>query len=697
MRSIDTFPTDSIKEFNYRRGRVMPFGATFLEDGAVNFSIFSKDATGCTLVLYHHGDREPYVEIPFPESFRIGNVYTMLVYGINPEDMEYGYRFDGPYDPDKGLLFDKSNVLLDPYAKSVSGRRLWGMTPDMNMDCQHRGRIIMEDYHWAGDKPLEIDPCKLVIYELHVRSFTRHKSSNVRHPGTYAGLVEKIPYLKDLGVNCVELMPVFEFDEFENSRVVDEKRLYNYWGYSTVDFFAPKAGYASSSLLGMEADEFKNLIKTFHKNGIEVVLDVVFNHTAEGNEKGPVISYKGIDNRTYYLLTPDGHYYNFSGCGNTMNCNNPVVRNVVLDALRYWVSAYHVDGFRFDLASILSRDQNGMPMIDPPLLDTIAHDAVLGKCILIAEAWDADGLYQVGNFPSWGRWSEWNGRYRDCLRRFIKGGAESAPELIRRIRGSQDMYGERGAMASVNFVTCHDGFTLYDLVSYNTKHNEANGEDNRDGSNDNDSWNCGVEGDTTDAEILDLRYRQMKNMMTILLTSRGIPMLLSGDEFANTQFGNNNAYCQDNVISWLDWSLADKNDDLFKYVKGLIGFRRSHPVFQTEEYDFGVNATGYPELSFHGTIPWDIDEGAPALCFAYMYAEDHTKYGTSEDVFIYVMVNAYWESMHYELPVIPDGFRWKKAFDSSGNFEALGRIKELTDQTGITLGARSTMILVGTK
>ena len=276
MRSIDTFPTDSIKEFNYRRGRVMPFGATFLEDGAVNFSIFSKDATGCTLVLYHHGDREPYVEIPFPESFRIGNVYTMLVYGINPEDIEYGYRFDGPYDPDKGLLFDKSNVLLDPYAKSVSGRRLWGMTPDMNMDCQHRGRIIMEDYHWAGDKPLEIDPCKLVIYELHVRSFTRHKSSNVRHPGTYAGLVEKIPYLKELGVNCVELMPVFEFDEFENSRVVDGKRLYNYWGYSTVDFFAPKAGYASSSLMGMEADEFKNLIKTFHKNGIEVVLDVVF-------------------------------------------------------------------------------------------------------------------------------------------------------------------------------------------------------------------------------------------------------------------------------------------------------------------------------------------------------------------------------------------------------------------------------------
>lgn len=696
MRAIDTFPTERKKEFTYRRGRMLPFGASLLADGAVNFSIFSKEATGCTLVLYHHGRKNPYVEIPFPENYRIGNVYSMLVYGINIETMEYGFRFDGPYDPSKGLLFDKEKVLLDPYAKSVSGRSVWGKKTDLERGFQHRGQIIMEDYHWSGDKPLELDPCRLVIYELHIRSFTKHESSGVRHPGTYAGLIEKIPYLKELGVNCVELMPIFEFDEFENYREVDGKKLYNYWGYSTVDFFAPKAGYAASAPFGMEADELKNLIKTFHLNGIEVVLDVVFNHTAEGNENGPVISYKGIDNRTYYLLTPDGYYYNFSGCGNTMNCNNPVVRNVVLDALRYWVSSYHVDGFRFDLASILSRNQDGTPMIDPPLLDTIAHDAVLGKCILIAEAWDAEGLYQVGSFPSWGRWSEWNGRYRDCLRRFIKGGGECAPELIWRIRGSQDMYGDRGAAASVNFVTCHDGFTLNDLVSYNSKHNEANGEDNRDGCNENDSWNCGTEGETSDEEINSLRRRQMKNMLTILLTSRGIPMLLSGDEFANTQFGNNNAYCQDNEISWLNWTLLEKNSELYEYTKRLILFRKKHPVLMAKEFDFGENGTGYPELSFHGTRAWNIDENAATLSFAYMYAEDRAKYKTKSDTFIYVAVNAYWEEQCFELPTLPEGFKWHMVFEAYG-YSSKEKGKMLEDQSRLTLGARSTAILCGTR
>ncbi len=695
MRLIDTFPTNKIKKFEYRRGRVLPFGASLFQDGAVNFSIFSKDATGCTLLIYNHGSKKPYVEIPLPESFRIGNVYCILVYGINIETMEYGFRFDGPNDPAKGLLFNKDNVLLDPYAKSVSGRSVWGRMPDYSKEFQHRGQIIMEDYHWDGDKPLEIRPCDLVIYEMHVRSFTRHPSSGVRHPGTYAGLIEKIPYLKELGVNCIELMPIFEFDEFENSRVVNGQRLYNYWGYSTVCFFAPKAGYAASAPFGMEADELKNLVKTLHKNGIEVILDVVFNHTAEGNEHGPTISYKGIDNRTYYLLTPDGYYYNFSGCGNTMNCNNPVVRNVVLDALRYWVSAYHIDGFRFDLASILSRNQDGMPMIDPPLLDTIAHDAVLGKCVLIAEAWDADGLYQVGSFPSWGRWAEWNGRYRDSLRKFIKGGADCAPELISRICGSGDMYGERSAAATVNFVTCHDGFTLYDLVSYNGKHNEANGEDNRDGCNDNDSWNCGVEGDTNDPEVLKLRFRQMRNMFTILLTSRGIPMMLSGDEFANTQFGNNNAYCQDNEISWIDWSMAERHKDLHEYVKRLIAFRKKHPVFKASDYNFGENGTGYPELSFHGTRPWDIDVGAPSLSFGYMFAEDGRKYNTGKDVFIYVGVNAYWEEQTFELPKLPDKYSWHLAFEGFGYYADEGKEEKLSDQKYITCGPRTTMILIG--
>ncbi len=441
MQLIDTFPTNKIKGLEYRMGRIFPFGATLEADGAVNFSVYSTEAKSCTLVLFHHGQKKPWVEIPFPEEFRIGNVYTMMVYGINTETTEYGYRFDGIYEPEKGLYFDNTKILLDPYAKSVTGRSVWGKKPDSSEEFSHRGQIIREDYLWEGDKPLEIRQCDLIIYEMHIRSFTADESSGVKRRGTYAGLVEKIPYLKELGVNCVELMPIFEFDEFENAREYKGNRLLNYWGYSTVDFFAPKAGYAASAAFGMEVDELKHMIKKLHSNGIEVILDVVFNHTAEGNENGPYISYRGIDNRTYYLLTPEGWYYNFSGCGNTMNCNNPVVRNMVIDCLRYWVSAYHVDGFRFDLASILTRDENGAPMMTPPLLDSIAHDAVLGKSILIAEAWDAGGLYQVGTFPSWRRWSEWNGRFRDCLRRFIKGGAECAPELITRIKGSVDMYG----------------------------------------------------------------------------------------------------------------------------------------------------------------------------------------------------------------------------------------------------------------
>ena len=692
MQLIDAFPTNRIGSLEYCIGRVMPFGATII-DGGVNFSVFSKEATGCTLVLYHHSQDKPFIEIPFPEEFRIGNVYSMMVFGIQIETTEYGYRFDGEFAPEKGLRFDRRNVLLDPYAKSVSGRTVWGREPDRSKPFQHRGQFVREDFDWAGDKPLEIPQNDLVIYEMHVRSFTAHESSGIRFRGTYAGITEKIPYLKALGVNCIELMPIFEFDEFENAREVNGRRLCNYWGYSTVDFFAPKAGYATSAPFGMEADELKNMIRRLHKNGIEVILDVVFNHTAEGNENGPVISYKGIDNRTYYLLTPDGYYFNFSGCGNTMNCNNPVVRNVVLDCLRYWVSAYHVDGFRFDLASILSRDEDGSPMIDPPLLDSIAHDAVLGKSVLIAEAWDAGGLYQVGSFPAFGRWAEWNGKYRDCLRRFIKGGAECAPEMYRRICGSNDMYGSRTAAASINFVTCHDGFTLYDLVSYNEKHNEDNGEDNRDGCSDNNSWNCGAEGETADPAINALRMRQMKNMLTVLLTSRGIPMLLSGDEFGNTQQGNNNAYCQDNEISWLDWSLLQKNSDLHDYARRLIAFRNAHPVLRADSYDFGKNGTGYPELSFHGTKAWNLDAYAPGLCFGYLYAEDSRKYGTESDCFIYVAVNAHWETHRFELPALPQGYVWRLAFEAYGRSSEPGQETAYDDPSGITLGARSTAVL----
>lgn len=694
--SMDIFnqaPTNRVGDIEYGPGHVFPFGATLIGEG-VNFSVFSREATACALVLFHHGQREPFLEIPFPESFRIGHVYTMMVYGLNIETTEYGYRIDGPYDPQRGLRFDKTRVLLDPCVRSISGRSVWGVEPDFSDPFPHRGQIIYEDYDWRGDKPLEIPTCDLVIYELHVRSFTQHPSSGVRHRGTFAGLKEKLPYLRALGVNCVELMPIFEFDEFENTREVNGRRLLNYWGYSTVGFLAPKAGYAASARFGMEADELKSMIRCLHENGIQVILDVVFNHTAEGGEGGPVISYKGIDNRTYYLLTPDGGYINYSGCGNTMNCNHPVVRNIVLDCLRYWVAAYHVDGFRFDLASILSRDENGVPMMNPPLVESIANDVILGKSLLIAEAWDAGGLYQVGSFPAYDRWSEWNGMYRDCLRRFIKGGAECLPDLISRIRGSDDLYHRRGPSASINFVTCHDGFTLYDLVSYNEKHNWDNGEDNRDGSNDNSSWNCGAEGDTDDPAINALRLRQMKNLLTVLLTSRGVPMLLSGDEFANSQRGNNNAYCQDNEISWLNWAQLDKHRELYDYVRRLIAFRKAHPVLRAEHYDFSHNGTGYPELSFHGTQAWDFNEHAPGLSFAYMYAEDHSRYGTERDAFIYIAVNAYWEEQRYTLPVLPEGYRWQLAFEAYGlSTEPSGECWH-EDQAGITLGPRSTAILI---
>ena len=694
MRSIDSFPTNTIKHLQYRVGRVFPFGAT-LTDGGVNFSIFSKEATGCTLLLYHRGMKKPFVEIPFPESFRIGDVYTMMVFGLDSETVEYGYRFDGPYDPKQGLWFDKKKVLLDPYAKAVSGRNVWGVKPDPKDPFQHRGQIVMEDYDWEGDKPLELKQKDLIIYEMHVRSFTNHPSSGVKYKGTFAGIIEKIPYLKELGINCVELMPIFEFDEFENYREIDGRKLYNYWGYSTVDFFAPKAGYATSAPFGMETDELKNMIRTLHKAGIEVILDVVFNHTAEGNENGPYISYRGIDNRTYYLLTPDGHYYNFSGCGNTMNCNNAVVRSVILDCLRYWVASYHVDGFRFDLASILTRDESGAPMSDAPLLESLAHDAVLGKTKLIAEAWDAGGLYQVGDFSECSRWSEWNGKYRDCVRRFLKGGAEYAPEMYLRISGSEDLYDERTPEASVNFITCHDGFTLHDLVSYNEKHNEANGEDNRDGSDDNASWNCGAEGETDDPGIKKLRLRQMMNATSLLLTSRGVPMLLSGDEFANTQYGNNNAYCQDNEISWLDWNRLSQYRDLFTFTKNMIAFRKAHPVLRIDRYEHCYNGTGYPELSFHSLKPWELDRNAHNLCFAYLYAEDHIKFHTEADAFLYICVNAHWESHEFGLPIIPKEFRWLIAADTyAGLANAPGDELPFYSREQITLLPRSVMILI---
>lgn len=432
IERIDGLPTNIINGYKVRPGKPLPFGVSHVPNG-LNFSAYTSAGTGCTLVLFSRGVLEPFAEIEFPKSYRIGDVFCMIVFDLDYEDLEYGYRIDGPFQPEAGHRFNKECILMDPYTKLVSGRDVWGEEPDWNAQIYHyRSRVSFDDFDWEDDSPLEFPPEDLLIYEAHVRGFTKSASAKVAHPGTYAGLAEKIPYLKRLGINAIELMPIFEFDEFENSRIHPEtgEKLYNYWGYSTLGFFAPKAAYAATGRHGMQVDELKQLVKNLHSNGIEVILDVVFNHTAEGNENGPTLSFKGLDNKTYYMLTPEGYYFNFSGTGNTLNCNNPIVRSLVLDCLRYWASEYHIDGFRFDLASILGRDPLGYPLSNPPLLESLAFDPILSACKLIAEAWDAGGLYQVGSFPAFGRWSEWNGKYRDCLRKFLKGDAAQVGSLL---------------------------------------------------------------------------------------------------------------------------------------------------------------------------------------------------------------------------------------------------------------------------
>ena len=530
MRSIHMVPMDKVSGFEVRPGMYEVNGATAIPCG-VNFTVHSFHATSCELLLFRRMEDEPYAIIPFPENYKIGKVYSMIVFGLNIEDFEYAYRLDGPYDMKKGLMFNKNNYLLDIYAKAVSGQRIWGVR---NKDgVSYKARVVKEDFDWMDSNQLLIPMEDLIIYEMHVRGFTQHGSSRVEYPGTFLGLQEKIGYLKDLGVNAVELMPIFEFDETKDYREVDGKNLLDYWGYNTVSFFAPNTSYTAKAEYNHEGTELKELIMELHNNGIECFLDVVFNHTAEGNEMGSCFSFKGFDNNIYYMLTPDGHYYNFSGCGNTLNCNHPIVQQMILECLRYWTTVYHIDGFRFDLATILGRNEDGSPMNNPPLLKSLAFDPILGNVKLIAEAWDAGGLYQVGSFPAWNRWSEWNGRYRDEMRDYLKGDYNLSGLAAKRITGSKDLYDPqyRGNNASVNFITCHDGFTLWDLYSYNWKHNEANGWNNTDGSDDNRSWNCGIEGETENEEVLALRKKLVKNAAAVLMMSRGTPMFLAGDEF----------------------------------------------------------------------------------------------------------------------------------------------------------------------
>lgn len=686
-------PLDVVEGFKIRPGFFRMYGACVASNG-VSFTINSHGATRCTLLLFKPQAPKPYARIPFPDSYRIGDTYSMLVYDIKPDEFEYAFSFDGPYEPAKGLLFNEENVLLDPYSKAVTGQRKWGEKPEGGKDFEYRARVVKSSFDWGNIKQLEQPFEDLVIYETHVRGYTKDKSSGVSAPGTFAGLKDKIPYLKDLGINAVELMPIFEFDEMESARVVDGVQLYNYWGYNTVSFFAPNTSYAFNEEHNHEGDELKSLIKALKENGIEVILDVVFNHTAEGNEMGPCFSFKGIDNNVYYMLTPDAHYYNFSGCGNVMNCNHPVVRSFIIDCLRHWAIEYRVDGFRFDLASILGRDQNGAPMANPPILESLAFDPVLGKMKLIAEAWDAGGLYQVGSFPSWNRWAEWNGRYRDDMRSFLKGDDGMAGNAITRITGSRDLYSpeSRGHKASVNFMTCHDGFTLYDLYSYNEKHNEKNGWNNTDGDNNGHSWNCGAEGETDDPNVNGLRRRLIKNAFAALLCSRGPAMFFAGDEFCNTQFGNNNAYCQDNIISWLDWSRLEKFKEIHDFVRHMIQFRKEHPILRKMTKP---SSCQFPEISVHNGTPFNASTDYKTKLIGIMYAGRNEE-DTEDDIVFYCM-NAYWEPLVMQLPVLPNGKHWHVDTNTNAEYfdgEDFTAKTELLGVNTIRVPARTTIILV---
>ena len=645
LTNINLLPLDNINGFDVRPGIYEINGATVFSN-CVNFTIRSKGATGMELLLFHRTERKPYAVLPFPDSYRIGNVYSMMVFDLDIEEFEYAYRADGPWDPENGLRFSRKNILLDIYARAVTGQSVWGtLNPPGSF---YKARVVRNNFDWGLEANPRIPMEDLVIYELHVRGFTRHPSSGVACPGTFAGLKEKIPYLLDLGVNAVELMPIFEFDEMKDARVVDGHTLLDYWGYNPVSFFSPNTSYSSSLEYNREGTELKELIRELNNHGIECFLDVVFNHTAEGDSHGPCFSLKGFDNNIYYMLTPDGSYYNFSGCGNTVNCSHPMVQQLILECLRYWTTAYHVDGFRFDLASILGRNQDGTPLKDPPMLQQLSCDPILADVKLIAEAWDAGGLYQVGTFPAWNRWAEWNGRYRDDMRGYLRGNLSLSHAAGDRMAGSPDLYADdmRDQNASVNFLNCHDGFTLWDLYSYNSKHNEGNGWNNTDGSNDNRSWNCGAEGPTDDPEINALRRRLCRNAMAVLMTSRGTPMFLAGDEFLNSQGGNNNGYCQDNEISWLNWEDLERNQDQYRFTRHMIRIRKAHPVLRKK--------TKPCSMGFADITVYEPEESTRALRILYA-----GKFEDGEDDLVFVVVNPYWEEQACLLPPLPEHMYWQ--------------------------------------
>lgn len=679
--------------YSIARGRPLPLGASHTADG-INFALLSRHATAVTLVVPGPDGDDALYEVPLhARRNRTGNHWHILVSGL-PAAFWYGWRVDGPRGV--GHSFNPTHVLIDPAARTLSGGTVWGQSSETDSHVTSRRSLYQHrPYQWHGDVPPLIPPEDAILYELHVRGWTCHPSSRSTHPGTYAGLTERVPYLQALGVTGVELLPIHEFDESDCPFFDPDtgKRLRNFWGYNSIAFCAPKTAYAASAAEHGQINEFRDMVRALHAADLEVVLDVVFNHTGEGDSRGRTLSLRGIDNQLYYLLGPDGRYLNFSGCGNTVNCNHPVVRDMLISCLRYWVTDMHIDGLRFDLASILGRDLDGKVLANPPVIERIAEDSVLADTKLIAEPWDAAGLYQVGHFPYGRRWAEWNAHYRDEVRRFWRGDSGMAGKFATRLCGSPDLYEKSGRQPyhSINFVTCHDGFTLWDLVSYNRKHNRANGENNRDGMDENFSWNCGVEGPTEDAGVLALRRRQCRNLFASLMLSQGVPMILAGDEFLRTQFGNNNAWCQDNAVSWLDWSLAQKNIDFLRFARAMIALRKRHPALRRRTF------LEPGDVVWHGIEPNKPDFTPTSRTLALVL--DGTRTGRERDRDFYVACNAWKEPLPFTIPTAPQGRRWRRAVDtalpSPQDIVLPEEGPSIAERTRYTLAAYSLIVLIG--
>jgi isoamylase len=657
-------------QYEIESGCPHPCGSSPDENG-VNFSIFAEGATSVQLLLFeHHDDVEPVQTIHLdPKQHKTFHFWHVYVKGLKP-GVNYAYRVDGSHHLNQlGQRFNKNKVLIDPYAKANTDtlwRRVDAVGSQDNLATSMRSVVVdLANYNWEGDRPLNRPMNETIIYELHVGGFTKSSSSGCTATGMFSGIIEKIPYLKELGITAVELLPVFDFDGKDVMREVDGKLLKDYWGYNPHSFFAPESSYCTLSESGCQINEFRDMVKVLHRAGIEVILDVVFNHTSEGNHLGPTINFKGLGNSIYYhLVSFDKQYYmDYSGCGNTFNCNHPMVEKLIVECLEFWVKEMHVDGFRFDEGSILARDQNGAPMIHPPVIWHIETSQTLADTKIIAEAWDAAGLYQIGYFPGY-RWAEWNGKFRDDVRRFVKGDPGLVGAVALRIAGSADLYESSGHLPinSVNFITCHDGFTLNDLVSYNHKHNEANGEGNRDGSNDNLSWNCGAEGETDNLAIDTLRRQQIKNFAVILLISQGVPMLVAGDEIRRTQLGNNNAYCQDNDISWFNWNLVEKNTDTLRFFQLMINFRKCYchaNLHRRSFFNGEVNERGLADISWHGTKLFNPGWNDPeARALAYTLA------GFEGESDIHVMLNMHWQPLNFEVPSL-EGREWYEVVDTA--------------------------------